>query len=317
MTVTSLLSKLFIHTAVPDQICSLEAWHILHDFPRVLSSRFFVNLNAKEQPVLKQLEAIQTGTEETTVTRQTKADIYARRLENNVFGENLTADKVRKMSWVQFVARVDRRGRKFSFRKKHAIVKEKPYLNLDRRRPNAGDMARYALRLHRSFASAADDPVSLSDKDAIEQLDAFIESSSCPVWLKQRYRKQNKVKKVIRTHVSTSDMAHPAVIPDGQEHVDVAFPPVDVMNQVDVAFLPVDVRNQQQEGSTAGGVSDVSSKMSKSKKDAGLEDKWLIVTKCLKVDQVSMYAKFDADYLQSVVSGKVALPDVWQPGLRL
>ena len=45
--------------------------------------------------------------------------------------------------------------------------------------------------------------------------------------------------------------------------------------------------------------------------------KWLIVTKCLKVDQVSMYAKFDADYLQSVVSGKVALPDVWQPGLRL
>ena len=99
MTVTSLLSKLFIHTAVPDQICSLEAWHILHDFPRVLSSRFFVNLNAKEQPKLKQLETIQAGTEETTVTRQTKCDIYAKRLENNEFGEKLNAEKVRKMSW--------------------------------------------------------------------------------------------------------------------------------------------------------------------------------------------------------------------------
>ena len=277
MTVTSLLSKLFIHTAVPDQICSLEAWHILHDFPRVLSSRFFVNLNAKEQPVLKQLEAIQTGTEETTVTRQTKADIYARRLENNVFGENLTADKVRKMSWVQFVARVDRRGRKFSFRKKHAIVKEKPYLNLDSRRPNAGDMARYALRLHRSFASAAEDPMSLSDKVAIEQLHAFIESSLCPIWLKQRYRRQNKVKKIKKTHESSSDMARPAVDLDGKEQVDVAFLPVDVRNQhgqeqVDVAFLSVDVRNNEQEGSKAGGVSAVSSKVSKSKKHVRLED---------------------------------------------
>ena len=81
MTVTSLLSKLFIHTAVPDQICSLEAWHVLMDLPRVLSSRFFVNLNAKEQPVVKELQAIQTGTDQTTVTKQTKVDIYASRLE--------------------------------------------------------------------------------------------------------------------------------------------------------------------------------------------------------------------------------------------
>ena len=253
MTVTSLLSKLFIHTAVPDQISSLEAWHILFDFPRVLSSRFFVNLNAKELPVLKQLDAIQTGTEETTVTRQTKADLYARRLENNVFGENLTAEKVRKMSWVQFAARVDRRGRKFSLRKKHAIVKEKPYLNLDSRRPNAGDMARYALRLHRSFGSVAEDPMSLSDKDAVEQLHAFIETASCPIWLKTRFRRQNKVKKVKKAAISTGDMAVPAVDPDGLAQVDVAFPPVGVVNQ-------------QQEVSTAGEVLDVRSKVSKSKK---------------------------------------------------
>ena len=56
-----------------------------------------MNLNAKEQPKLKQLETIQAGTEETTVTRQTKCDIYAKRLENHEFGEKLNAEKVRKM----------------------------------------------------------------------------------------------------------------------------------------------------------------------------------------------------------------------------
>ena len=238
MTVTSLLSKLFIHTAVPDQICSLEAWHILHDFPRVLSSRFFVNLNAKEQPKLKQLETIQAGTEETTVTRQTKCDIYARRLENNEFGENLTAEKVRKMSWAQFVARVDRRGRKFSWRKKHAIVKEKPYLNLDSKRPNAGDMARYALRLHRSFGSlAAEDPLALSDKDAVEQLHAFVESALCPMWLKQRFRRQNKVKKVKRAVVSLQ--------PDGEKQLEVNEANAVSGDSGDVALLPVSAVNPQ------------------------------------------------------------------------
>jgi hypothetical protein len=173
----------------------LEAWHILFDFPRVLSSRFVVNLNAKEQPVLKDLHAIQTGSENTTVTRQTKLDIYTQRLQNANFGSNLTPEKVQQMSLAQFVGRVDRRGKNLSLRKKHAIVKEKPYLNLDSRRPNAGDMARYALRLHRPFVAAPDDPGLLSDKDAIEQLHTFVESAKCPFWLKQRFRRQNKVQK--------------------------------------------------------------------------------------------------------------------------
>ena len=228
MTVTSLLSKLFIHTAVPDQICSLEAWHILHDFPRVLSSRFFVNLNAKEHLKLKQLETIQAGAEETTVTRQTKCDIYAKRLENHEFGEKLNAEKVRKMSWAQFVARVDRRGKKFSLRKKQAIVKEKPYLNLDSKRPNAGDMARYALRLHRSFGSSTADPLALSDTDAVEQLHSFVESALCPMWLKQRFRRQNKVKKVKKVVAS--------IAPANAESGDGG----------DVALLPVSAGNAQQ-----------------------------------------------------------------------
>ena len=256
MTVTSLLSKLFIHTAVPDQICSLEAWHILHDFPRVLSSRFFVNLNAKEEPKLKQLETIQAGTEETMVTRQTKCDIYARRLENNEFGENLTAEKVRKMSWAQFVARVDRRGRKFSFRKKQAIVKEKPYLNLDSKRPNAGDMARYALRLHRSFGSLAEDPLALSDKDALEQLHSFVESASCPMWLKQRFRRQNKVKKMKKVFVS--------IDPNGEKEVGVNAANAVSGDSGDVAVPPVSAVGAQQ------GADE--SKASKKKKMSNLAD---------------------------------------------
>ena len=256
MTVTPLLSKLFIHTAVPDQICSLEAWHILHDFPRVLSSRFFVNLNAKEQPKLKQLETIQAGTEETTVTRQTKCDIYARRLENNEFGEKLNAEKVRKMSWAQFVARVDRRGKKFSLRKKQAIVKEKPYLNLDSKRPNAGDMARYALRLHRSFGCSTEDPLALSDTDAVEQLHSFVASALCPMWLKQRFRRQNKVKKVKKVVASIAPAN--AVSGDGG----------------DVALLPVSAGNARQGSDvtlpSVGASND--SKASKKKKMQSLVD---------------------------------------------
>ena len=38
MTVASLLSKLFIHSAVVEEICSFEAWRVLLDLPRVLSS---------------------------------------------------------------------------------------------------------------------------------------------------------------------------------------------------------------------------------------------------------------------------------------
>ena len=45
MTVASLLAKAFIATAVPDSLCCLEAWHILWELPRTVSSRFFKGLN--------------------------------------------------------------------------------------------------------------------------------------------------------------------------------------------------------------------------------------------------------------------------------
>lgn len=43
---------------------------------------------------------------------------------------------------------------------------------------------------------------------------------------------------------------------------------------------------------------------------------WLTVTKCIKVDQLTEFAKFDADYVSSIVSGTVELPDIWRPGCR-
>ena len=129
--------------------------------------------------MVKELQAIQTGTEQTTVTKQTKVDIYARRLEKLRLGGGLSVEAVRKMPLSQFVGRIDRRGRNLSLRKKPAIVKEKPYLNLDGRRPNASDMARYCLRLHRPFTAAEADPRELSDRAAIEQLHAFVASNQC------------------------------------------------------------------------------------------------------------------------------------------
>eukprot|EP00435_Cladocopium_sp_Y103_P019448 s1853_g4.t1 len=72
MTVSSLLSKLFIHAAVPDDICSLEAWHLLWELPRTMSSRHVTTLNAKDSTVpLNSLNAIEGGTAEDEVTLTT------------------------------------------------------------------------------------------------------------------------------------------------------------------------------------------------------------------------------------------------------
>ena len=205
----------------------------------------------------KDLQAIQTSTQDTTVTRQTKLDIYAQRMENVTLGANLTADAIRKMSLAQFVGRVDRRGRKLSWRKKHAIVKEKLYLDLDSRRPNAGDMARYALRLHRPFASAADDPGGLADKDAIEHLHTFVESASCPIWLKQRFCRQNKVKKARNRRAS--GVALLPVVPDATTQP--AANPTDATggDASGVAFLPAVMvgAGEHREGSSGDGAGDV------------------------------------------------------------
>lgn len=109
--------------------------------------------------------------------------------------ETLPEASLASMSLFQFVSRVDRRGKSLHLRAKSNIVKEKPFLRLDARRREAGGMARMCLRLHRPFKAEAEDPVKLEDAVAVEQLHDFVPSATCPVWLKKRYAKHNRVKK--------------------------------------------------------------------------------------------------------------------------
>ena len=113
-------------------------------------------------------------------------------------------DSLEQMSLFQFMCRVDRRGNSLSLRKKGNIVKEKPYLRLDVRRPEAGGMARMCLRLHRPFRTLASDPVHLDDAAAVLELHEFVHSATCPVWLKKRYEKHNRVKKIEKDSLVTA-----------------------------------------------------------------------------------------------------------------
>ena len=151
MTVASLLAKLFIHSAVPEEICSLEAWHLLMDLPRVLSSRHVTSLNVKDDSKsFKDLNSIEKAKTEESVIQQNKVQIYLDRFNMKV-AETLPEASLASMSLFQFVSRVDRRGKSLHLRAKSNIVKEKPFLRLDARRREAGGMARMCLRLHRPF----------------------------------------------------------------------------------------------------------------------------------------------------------------------
>ena len=76
MTVASLLSKLFIHSAVPEDICSLEAWHLLFDLPRAISSRYVSSLNVKEdQQTFKNLTQVEQAKEEESVLQKNSLNL--------------------------------------------------------------------------------------------------------------------------------------------------------------------------------------------------------------------------------------------------
>ena len=181
MTVASLLSKLFIHFAVPEEICSLEAWHLLFDLPRALSSRYVSSLNVKEeQQAFKNLTQVEQAKEEESVVQKTKVSIYVDRFDMKTDGR-MSEQTLEQMSLFQFNSRVERRRNSLHVRSKPNIVKEKPYLRLDMRRPEAGGMARMCLRLHRPFRRAAEDPIHLDDAAAVVQLHEFVESPTCPV----------------------------------------------------------------------------------------------------------------------------------------
>ena len=195
MTVVSLLSKLFIHAAVPEEVCSLEAWHILLDLPRALSSRRITTVSAKDTHAFKDINEIETSLPDQRVTKFGKLESYLSRMQQSC-DDKLSPTILERMSFSAFVASVDHRGKRLSLRMKPNVVKEKPFLMLDARRRDAASMARMCLRLHRPFVQAAEDPMLLDDGDALEQLQAFVESSVCPVWLRDRFEKHNRRRRV-------------------------------------------------------------------------------------------------------------------------
>ena len=196
MTVAALLSKLFIHAAVPEDISSLETWHMLLDLPRTLSSRYISALSKNDVISLKPVHQIATGTQGTVATQQVKVNVYMERLQVQR-AEGLNEPKLKKMSFVQFVSQIDKRGRGrvLTLRRKSNIVKEKPYLQLDVRRHDAADMARYCLRLHRPFLVQSEDPSLLDDQEAVQQLHHFVEAVQCPLWIRKRFQRHNRVRR--------------------------------------------------------------------------------------------------------------------------
>ena len=190
MTVTSLLSKLFIHAAVPQEFSSLEAWHVLMDLPRVLSSRQIVVLNAKDTMAFKDLQEIERAGQDQQATRPTKADLYMSRMKSQR-ADSLSAEKLQQMSWAKFFGSVDRggRGQRLSLRSKSSVVKEKPFLQLDARRRDAAAMARLCLRLQRKKIPC------FCPTEAMRQLRCFALSARCPVWLRKRYARHNRPEK--------------------------------------------------------------------------------------------------------------------------
>ena len=193
MTVASMLSKLFIHAAVPDVISSLESWHVIWMLPRTLSTRTFSPHSAKDARSLVSAEETKSKTPEDNVTRKSKKEQY---LDRDILPpRGMTADRMRALSWSQYAARIDVRGASQFLRLRSRIVKEKPFLNLDSRRSDAATMARYCLRLHRAWSSAAADPIELGDDEALAELAKFLKSAACPQWLSDRHAKHNRLKR--------------------------------------------------------------------------------------------------------------------------
>ena len=55
MTISRLLAKAFIATAVPDAVCCLEAWHVLFGLDRHIATRVFTTLNLDDQQALRNI----------------------------------------------------------------------------------------------------------------------------------------------------------------------------------------------------------------------------------------------------------------------
>ena len=237
-TIASVMSKAFIATAVPDTLCGLEAWHLLLGLNRTMCSRGFIALQGDaekahrsvaipKKPVQPAAVVVPDTVDvdgaagsvadvlETTLVRKTPAERYCERFRGKMLGARVTAEWLEAIGLATYQAEVEDRGDTLTRRRKPKVVKAKPYLNLDMSSAQAARMARMALRLHRPFESLDDDPGALGpedtyrlpDEDAIEQLEEFVRSASCPRWLSSRYDVHNRALRCKRKHVENDDNA--------------------------------------------------------------------------------------------------------------
>ena len=198
-TIASVMAKAFIATAVPDTLCSLDAWHILFGLNRVVCSRGFTSLQSDQERALRSIglpcAAKQEDDEQPkTLARKFHVERYLDRYGEKYLGPGLSVEWLEACSLARFVAEVDEHGGNLLRRTTPKIVKVTPYINLDMGGAHAPRMARMALRNHRPFQSADDDPLYIrEDAEAVRQLEEFVRSSACPRWMQARFALHNRV----------------------------------------------------------------------------------------------------------------------------
>jgi len=170
-TVASVMAKGFIATSVPDQVCSLEAWHLLWGLRRVVCTRVHQSLNMDGLRGVK-LPGHMAGEgegkglgREARMTKEMPWERYGKRGELGLSAgtvarlggaEGVARRRVEECSLWEFVTRFEFRGGVLVYREKPRVLIPKPYLHLDMLRPTAGSTARMALRLLRPWAGDGD-----------------------------------------------------------------------------------------------------------------------------------------------------------------
>ena len=208
MTVDCLVAKAFIATAVPECLCCLEAWHILWNLPRTISSRYFRGLNMdgltgvkKPSEVEKFKEApggrdgpanANTQEEAPKITRASVSQLYRDRMDLPCKSEAFQR-ALPRYSLLRFSAEVDFRGGSlYARRGRPRIMNLKPYLQLDLTKPTAVKHAKMSLRMLRPWHGLGQDPMELSDEVALANLEEFAQSLEAPRWFRKRFEHHNR-----------------------------------------------------------------------------------------------------------------------------
>ena len=209
MTVASLLAKAFIATAVPESLCCLEAWHILWNLPRTVSSRFFKGLNmdgltgvkkpidVKRRPEFREQADGSPRSEqddEPKITKATTIGLYRDRMDLDCKSAALQ-QALPQYNLLRFSAEIDSRGGVlYARRGRPRVMNLKPYLQLDVTKPTAAKHAKMALRMLRPWQGQHQDPMQLSDEDAVAQLEELARNLDAPRWFRKRFQHHNRTR---------------------------------------------------------------------------------------------------------------------------